>query len=110
MPQPLPDSCTSITTAQNTARSSQLGAAARYHGAWQAKTESEQEGWLRHMLEEHVTPEEVGRFAAQAGVKTVVMTHLSPSPDPNDDFARYAVPAKKHFSGSVLLANDLMKF
>jgi len=80
------------------------------NGVWQAKTESEQEGWLRHMHEEHVTPEEVGRFAAQAGVKTVVMTHLSPSPDPNDDFARYAVAAKKHFSGSVLIAKDLMKF
>ena len=80
------------------------------NGAWQAKTESEQEGWLRHMHEEHVTPEEVGRFAAQAGVKTVVMTHLSPSPDPNDDFARYAIAAKKHFSGSVLIAKDLMKF
>ena len=80
------------------------------NGTWQAKTESEQEGWLRHMHEEHVTPEEVGRFAAQAGVKTVVMTHLSPSPDPNDDFARYAIAAKKHFSGSVLIAKDLMKF
>jgi hypothetical protein len=37
------------------------------------------------------------------------MTHLSPSPD-NDDFARYAVAAKKHFSGLVLIAKDLMKF
>src|SRR5262249_33105055 len=26
------------------------------NGAWQAKSESEQEGWLRHMHEEHVTP------------------------------------------------------
>ena len=42
--------------------------------------------------------------------QTVVMTHLSPSPDPNDDFARYAVAAKKHFSGLVLIAKDLMKF
>jgi ribonuclease BN (tRNA processing enzyme) len=80
------------------------------NGAWQAKSESEQEGWLRHMHEEHVTPEEVGRLAAQAGVKTVVMTHLSPSSDPNDDFTRYALAAKKHFSGSVLIAKDLMKF
>src|SRR5262249_8767616 len=80
------------------------------NGAWQAKTESEQQGWLRHMHEEHVTPEEVGRLAAQAGVKTVVMTHLSPSPDPNDDFARYAIAAKKHFSGPILIAKDLMKF
>ena len=35
------------------------------NGAWQAKSESQQEGWLRHMHEEHVTPEEVGRLAAQ---------------------------------------------
>ena len=38
------------------------------------------------------------------------MTHLSPSSDPNDDFTRYALAAKKHFSGSVLIAKDLMKF
>jgi ribonuclease BN (tRNA processing enzyme) len=62
------------------------------------------------ILVEHVTPEEVGRLAAQAGVKTVVMTHLSPSSDPNDDFTRYALAAKKPFSGSVLIAKDLMKF
>ena len=80
------------------------------NGAWQDKTELEQEGWLRHMHEEHVTPEEVGRFAEQAGVKTVVRTHLSPSPDPTVDLARYAVAAKKHFSGLVLIAKDLMKF
>ena len=49
-------------------------------------------------------------LAAQAGVKTVVMTHLSPSSDPNDDFARYAIAAKKHFSGSILIAKDLMRF
>jgi ribonuclease BN (tRNA processing enzyme) len=80
------------------------------NGAWQAKTESEQQGWLRHMHEEHVTPEEVGRLAAKAGVKTVVMTHLSPSPDPNDEYARYADSARKHFSGQLLIAKDLMKF
>jgi ribonuclease BN (tRNA processing enzyme) len=80
------------------------------NGAWQAKSASEQEGWLRHMHEEHVTPEEVGKLAASAGVKIIVMTHLSPSPDVNDDFARYALAAKKHFSGTVLVAKDLMKF
>jgi ribonuclease BN (tRNA processing enzyme) len=80
------------------------------NGAWQAKTQSEQQGWLRHMHEEHITPEEVGRLAAKAGVKTVVMTHLSPSPDPNDEYARYADAARKHFSGQLLIAKDLMKF
>jgi len=29
---------------------------------------------VKHMKEEHVTPEDVGRMAATAGVKTVVMT------------------------------------
>jgi ribonuclease BN (tRNA processing enzyme) len=80
------------------------------NGAWQAKTPPEQEGWIRHMHEEHVTPEEVGKLAAKAGVKAVVMTHLTPSPDPNDDFARYAQGAKKNFAGPVTIAKDLMKF
>jgi ribonuclease BN (tRNA processing enzyme) len=80
------------------------------NGAWQAKTPGEQEGFIRHMHEEHVTPAEVGKFAAKAGVKAVVMTHLSPSPDPNDDFTRYAQAAKKNFAGPVTIAKDLMKF
>src|SRR5256885_11904756 len=47
-------------------------------------------------------------WLAQCGIKTVVMTHLSPSSDPNDDFTRYALAAKKHFSGAVLSAQELM--
>ena len=43
-------------------------------GAWQLKTPAEQEGFLRHMHEEHVTPEDIGKMAAKAGVKAVVMT------------------------------------
>jgi ribonuclease BN (tRNA processing enzyme) len=38
------------------------------------------------------------------------MTHLTPSVDPKDDYQRYAEGAKKFFSGSVLLAKDLMQF
>jgi ribonuclease BN (tRNA processing enzyme) len=80
------------------------------NGAWQAKTAAEQEGWIRHMHEEHVSPEEVGKMAAKAGVKTIVMTHFGPSLDPNDDFARFATEAKKHFSGEILVAKDLSQF
>ena len=50
-------------------------------GAWDAKTKGEQDGFIRHMHEEHVTPAEVGQMAAKAGVKTVVMTHFGPSVD-----------------------------
>jgi ribonuclease BN (tRNA processing enzyme) len=80
------------------------------NGAWQSKAAAEQEGWLRHMHEEHVTPEDIGKMAAKAGVKAVVMTHIGPSVDPNDDYHRYIGEAKKHFSGPITIAKDLMKF
>jgi ribonuclease BN (tRNA processing enzyme) len=80
------------------------------NGSWQARTPSEQEAWTRHMKEEHVTPEDVGRMATAAGVKTVVLTHLTPTVDPNDDFQRYADGAKKFFSGEVKIAADLARF
>jgi ribonuclease BN (tRNA processing enzyme) len=79
-------------------------------GAWQAKTEDEQKGWVRHMEEEHVSPKDVGEMARKAGVKMVVMTHLGPSDRPNDDYQRFADEAKKYFSGEVVVANDLMEF
>ena len=78
-------------------------------GIWQAKSPAEQAGFLRHMHEEHVTPEDVGKMAAKAGVKTVVMTHLGPSIVPDDDYRRYADEAKKYFSGQIVIAKDLMQ-
>jgi ribonuclease BN (tRNA processing enzyme) len=80
------------------------------NGAWQAKTAAEQEGFLRHMHEEHVTPEDIGKMAAKAGVKAVVMTHIGATVDPNDDYQRYVDEAKKYYSGPITLAKDLMKF
>ncbi len=71
---------------------------------------AEQEGFLRHMHEEHVTPEDIGEMATKAGVKAVVMTHLGPSSIPNDDYQRYVDEAKKYYSGPITLAKDLMKF
>jgi ribonuclease BN (tRNA processing enzyme) len=79
-------------------------------GAWQAKTEDEQKGWIRHMQEEHVSPKEIGEMATKAGVKMVVMTHFGPSVRPDDDYQRYADEAKKYFSGQVMVAKDLMEF
>jgi ribonuclease BN (tRNA processing enzyme) len=54
-------------------------------GAWEAKTEAEQKGFIRHMEEEHVSPKDVGEMATKAGIKTIVMTHFGPSVRPNDD-------------------------
>jgi ribonuclease BN (tRNA processing enzyme) len=80
------------------------------NGMWQTKTPAEQDGFVRHMKEEHVTPEDVGKMAAAAGVRTVVMTHLGPTIDPADDYQRYVDEAKKYFSGPIVLAKDLMRF
>ena len=79
------------------------------NGAWQAKTPDEQAGFIRHMKEEHVTLEDVGKMAAKAGVKTVLMTHFSPTIDPKDNYQRYVDGARKYFSGNVVLAKDLMQ-
>jgi ribonuclease BN (tRNA processing enzyme) len=79
-------------------------------GLWQVKTPAEQAGFIRHMEEEHVTPEVVGQMAAKANVKAVVMTHLGPTTDPQDDYQRYIDGAKKFFVGPITLAKDLMQF
>jgi ribonuclease BN (tRNA processing enzyme) len=54
------------------------------------------------MTEEHITPDQAGEMAAEAGVKTVVMTHLSPTVDPKDEYQ------VQYFSGPILLAKDLI--
>jgi ribonuclease BN (tRNA processing enzyme) len=73
-------------------------------GRWQQWTAEEQEALLRHHVEEHLLPDEVGKLAARANVKAVVVTHL------NDNYVRHVEEIKKHFSGQVLIAKDLMEF
>jgi ribonuclease BN (tRNA processing enzyme) len=80
------------------------------NGRWQAMTAEQQAGSLRHMSEEHLLAGEVGKLAARAGVKTVVLTHLPATGNPKDDYSRFADEVKKEFSGPVLVANDLMEF
>jgi len=79
-------------------------------GNWQTKTDAEKDGWIKHMNDEHVTPTQVGQMAAAAGVKTVVLTHFSPTVNPKDDYQRYVDAAKKAYAGNVVLAKDLMRF
>lgn len=80
------------------------------NGAWHAKSPEEQEAFIHHMKEEHLTPDVVGKMATKAGVKTIVMTHLGPTVIPNDDYQRRVDEGKKYFSGQIILAKDLMQF
>lgn len=64
----------------------------------------------RHIIASHTDAEEVGRLAAQAGVKTLVLTHFVPS-EPSgavpDDV--WLAAARRHFSGRVIMGADLME-
>ena len=79
-------------------------------GRWQTLTPEQQASSIRHQIEEHITPEEIGKMAASAGVKTVVLTHLPATADLKDEYQRFGEQVKKHFSGQVLIAKDLMEF
>jgi ribonuclease BN (tRNA processing enzyme) len=77
-------------------------------GQWQVMTPDEQARIKRQMAEGHLSPDDVGKMAARAGVKTVVLTHLTAKAD--DDYTAWVNDVKKHFSGRVLVAKDLMQF
>jgi ribonuclease BN (tRNA processing enzyme) len=77
-------------------------------GRWQAMSAAEQAGITRQMTQGHMTLEEIGKMAASANVKTVVLSHLTHKHD--GDYTPWAEEVKKYFSGRVLVAKDLMEF
>jgi ribonuclease BN (tRNA processing enzyme) len=79
-------------------------------GQWQAMTSGEQEGIKRQATQGHMTLEDIGNMAERANVKVVVLSHLSARADGTDDYTPWATEVKKHFSGEVLVAKDLMEF
>ena len=63
--------------------------------------------FMAHMKADHTPVEDVGQIAQQAGVKTLVLSHLTPALDSiTDDTWRAA--AAKHFRGEIIVAKDLM--
>ncbi|MEY2884278.1 MAG: hypothetical protein RL490_2002 [Pseudomonadota bacterium] len=63
----------------------------------------------QHLLASHSTPEQVGRAATAAGVKTLVLSHFVPGGVPvvADDVWREAV--RPWFAGEVVVGRDLME-
>jgi ribonuclease BN (tRNA processing enzyme) len=78
-------------------------------GRWQAMTPAEQEGIMRQASQGHMNLDDIGKMATRANVKTVVLSHLG-SRVGTDDYTPWAEEVKKHFSGQVLVAKDLMEF
>ena len=64
------------------------------------------EGVWRHIVATHTPLEDAGRMAAEAGVRTLVLSHIIPGaldPLPDDT---YLAPARKTFRGQVVLGRD----
>lgn len=62
-----------------------------------------------HLLASHTIPEDVGKVAAQAGVKTLVLSHFVPGSDPSITDEQWAEGVRKHFSGRIVVGKDLME-
>jgi len=65
------------------------------------------EPFMAHMKADHTPVEDVGRIAAEAGVKTLVLSHLTPAIDSISDDT-WRAPAAKYFKGEIIVAKDLM--
>lgn len=66
------------------------------------------EGIWKHIIDTHTTTEDAGRMAAEAGVATLVLSHLLPGAlmDVSDDI--YLEGVRRHFDGEVIVGQDLM--
>jgi ribonuclease BN (tRNA processing enzyme) len=62
-----------------------------------------------HLVASHTSTEDVGRIAADAAVKTLVLSHLIPGDDPAITDEEWAEGARRHFKGRVIVGKDLME-
>ena len=64
---------------------------------------------IEDVLASHTKAEDVGRLASQAGVRTLVLSHLVPGDDPSITDDMWRERASKHFRGEVIVGKDLLE-
>jgi ribonuclease BN (tRNA processing enzyme) len=62
-----------------------------------------------HLLASHIVTEDLGRLAAEAGVKTLVLSHLVPGDDPSISDAMWTEGVRKHYGGTIVVGRDLLE-
>lgn len=62
-----------------------------------------------HILASHSSTEDVGRIAAEAGVKKLVLSHLIPGDDPSITDEQWLEGVRRHFHGELVVGRDLME-
>ena len=78
-------------------------------GRWAAMSTAEREGIMRQATEGHMDLDNIGLLATQAGVRKVVLSHLTQRAE-STDYEPWAEEVRKHFTGEVVIAEDLMEF
>lgn len=78
-------------------------------GTWENMSDRERSGIMRQAMRGHLSPDDVGRIAARANVKSVVLTHLTARAG-TDDYGAWVTQVKRHYDGPVTAACDLMEF
>ncbi|MBO9580448.1 MAG: MBL fold metallo-hydrolase [Sphingobium sp.] len=68
------------------------------------------EGLTFHLIHHHLVPEDVGKLATAAGVKRVVLTHLSPGMDDEKSPVGYIDGVRRTYRGPVTAAADGDRF
>jgi ribonuclease BN (tRNA processing enzyme) len=63
----------------------------------------------KHIIDSHSPVEEVGRVAAAAGVKTLVLSHLVPGETDAVTDKQWLAGAREHFRGKIVVGHDLME-
>jgi ribonuclease BN (tRNA processing enzyme) len=86
-----------------------IGANVQSRGDGSYSLPGQREALLQHLRTEHTSAEEVGRVASAAGVKMVVLTHVTPgTPAQKDEI--YSNGVQKLYQGPVVVGRDLMEF
>ncbi len=62
-----------------------------------------------HVLASHIVTEDLGKLAAAAGVKTLVLSHLVPADDASITDDMWMEGVRKHYGGPIIVGRDLLE-
>ncbi len=62
-----------------------------------------------HVMNSHTATEDAGRIAADAGVKSLVLSHFVPAENPPVSDEEWLAAARTHFAGRIVVGRDLLE-
>lgn len=74
------------------------------------QTREERDHMAQHLRSHHLTPEAIGNLATEAAVGRVIVTHIAGGARDASASRRYVEQIQLHYSGAVVVANDMDRF